>query len=261
MLELFSNQSFLCVILAGISCSLLGVFVLWKKISYFGDALSHAILLGLVLGLIWQYDQILMLLGFAIIFSLLVVTASKSSIFAKDSIVMIISYLCIALATIFGDLYLDHADFHDYIFGNPGLVGLQDLIFLSVVAVVVIFYVFYSFKKILLINLNKDLARTEGINVELNQLIFLIILSLVIALSVKIIGIFLMTALMVLPAAIARIFSNSPLQMLIQSLFSGILVSGFSFKIASENGLNIGSTIVVIFSLIFFVSLIAKRRQ
>ncbi len=259
MLEAFLIKPFLAVILIALSCSGLGVFVLWKKLSYFGDALSHSILLGLVFGVIFEINQISALIIFAFIFSLSVGVISQNRYFSKDTVVMILSYFCVAVAIIFNDIWIKNFDFTSYIFGDVLTVSSQDIQVLATITVVAITYVIFAFKRILFIHSNQDLARVEGVKVEFWNLSFLILLALVIALSVRIVGVFLMTALLILPPAIARIFSSSAKQMMVISLLVGTSISAASFKIASDYDLTTSSTIVAIFSLIFIFSLLIKK--
>jgi len=259
VLEIFLIKPFFAVILIAISCSLLGVFVLWKKLSYFGDALSHSILLGLVLGAIFELDQISVLIFFAITFAFLIGFISKTRYFSKDTIIMISSYFCVAVAIILNDIWIKNFNFTSYIFGDVLTAGSEDIKALAAITLITIFYSIFAFKKILLINTSKDLAKIEGVKIELWNLSFLILLALVIALSVRIVGVFLMTALLVLPAAIARIFSLSAQKMMILSLIIATVISALSFKLASSYDLTISSAIIAIFSIIFIMSLAIKK--
>jgi zinc transport system permease protein len=259
VLETFLIKPFFAVIFVTISCSLLGVFVLWKKLSYFGDALSHSILLGLVLGAIFQANQIFALIFFAFIFAIFVGLISQNRYFSKDVITIITSYFCLALAVILNDIWVKNFQFSSYIFGDVLTVGSQEIKALAAIVLTIIFYVIWAFNKILLINVSPDLAKIEGIKTEFWNFSFLILLALTIALSVRIVGVFLMTALLILPPAIARIFSVSAKKMLLFSLIIGTSVSALSFKLASDYDLTVSSAIIAIFSLIFIFSLSLKK--
>ena len=259
MLEAFLIQPLLAVILIAISCSTLGVFVLWKKLSYFGDALSHAVLLGLAFSVLFEMNQIFALIIFAIIFAALVSALSQNRFFSKDIIIMISSYFCVAIAIILNDVWIKDFNFASYIFGDVLAVSNQEVQALAVISVATIFYVIFAFKKILLININQDLARIENIKTEIWNFSFLLLLALVIALSVKIVGVFLMTALLILPAAIARIFSTSAKQMMLLSLAFGIVVSSASFKLATSYDLTVSPVIIAIFSIIFICSISVRN--
>jgi zinc transport system permease protein len=259
VIETFLVNPFFAITLIAIASSLLGVFVLWKKLSYFGDALSHSILLGLVIGATIELNQVLAIIFFATIFAFLVRLISQNRYFSKDVIIMILSYFCVALAVIFNDIWLKNFSFSSYIFGDILTATDLDVIALFTISLVTIFYVIFAFKKILLINVSEDLAKIEGVKVEFWNLSFLILLSIVVALSVRIVGVFLMTALLILPAAIARIFSLSAKHMIFLSPLIAILIATFSFKAAITYDLTISSAIVVIFSTIFITSLTLKK--
>ena len=225
----------------------------WKKISYFGDALSHAVLLGLALGALFGVDQILSLIVFAAIFAILVFLTMQNSHFGRDSAVMIASYFSIALAMIFNDLWIKNLDFSSYIFGDVLSSGMAEIKVLSVISLITILYVKFGLKKIMLIDLNEDLAQISGIRTKLWNLSFLILLAVVIALTTRIAGIFLTTAILVLPASIARIFAKSSVQMMVISLLIGVSNATFSFILANHYNLTVGPVIIASFCVVFFM--------
>ncbi len=258
MFESFLIQSFIALIFTVISCSLLGVFVIWQRISYFGDALSHAVLLGLAIGALLEINPILALIIFSIAFSIIIFLTTKNRHLGKDAAVMIASYFCIALAIILNDLWIQNLDFSSYIFGDILAVGTSEIVALSLVTLTTILYAIFGVKKILLINLNSDLAQISGIKIKFWELSFLILLAVTVALSTRIVGIFLTTALLVLPAAIARIFSKSASQMLVVSTLIGIVGACFSFGISSNFDLSVGPVMIEIFCVIFFTTKVAQ---
>ncbi len=259
MIEAFLIKPFLALILITISCSLLGIFVLWKKLAYFGDGLSHSILLGFVLGAIFSSNQISALIIFAFFFACLVEIISINRFFSKDTIIAISSYFCIAAAIILNDFFHQNLNLGSYVFGDILTVGNVDIKALAIVTTIAIIYTIFAFRKILLININADLARIDGVKITFWNLSFTILLALTIALSVRIVGVFLMTALLILPAAIARIFCVSAKQMMILSLLIGICVTSFSFKLASNLDLTISAVIIATFCVIFLCSLAFKN--
>ena len=259
MIESFLIKPFLALTLVTLSCSLLGVFVLWKRLAYFGDGLSHSILLGFTLGVIFDSNQISALIAFALFFAILVGLASKNPYFSKDTIIAISSYFCISLAIILNDVFNKDINLGTYVFGDILTVGNQEIWGLLAIFIITIFYVIFAFRKILLININSDLAKIDGIKIQFWNLSFLILLAITIALSVRIVGILLMTALLVLPAAIARIFALSAKQMLILSLIIGLFNAILSFKIADNYNLAVGSSVIATFCVIFIFSLFLKK--
>lgn len=226
--------------------------------SYFGDALSHSILFGIVIGVLFDIDQKLSLILFCIIFSLLVINLSKNNYFSKDTMVMISSYFFISFALILNDFAINSLNFTSYIFGDPLSVEKKEILYLAIIACAVFAYIFIFYRKIIIVNINQDLAKIDGVKVEKINFMFLILLTITIAISIQIVGIFLMTALLVLPASIARIFSRSPMQMFILSLLIGLTISITAFNVANIFNLSISPTIIFLFSITFFVILMSS---
>ena len=151
MIEPFLSKEFIAIILVASSCALLGVFVLWKKLSFFGDALSHSILLGLVVGGIFNCSQIIILAVFSVIFAFLLNSSFKNNYFSKDTIIAVFSYLFVSFAMILSDVLSQNFDLHDYVFGDISSVVNSDIIGLLIIFFVVATFSFFTFKKILLI--------------------------------------------------------------------------------------------------------------
>ena len=172
---------------------------------------------------------------------------------------MMLSYFSVALAIMFNNLWLKDFNINAYILGDILAVENFDVVLLGILALTVVAYSFFALKKILLINVNEDFAKIAGIKTEIWNFSFLIILASVIAFSIKVTGILLMTALLIMPAAIARIYATSPKQMILLSLLTSISGAILSFKVASSYDLIVSSTIVVIFSIFFFLSLLVKN--
>jgi zinc transport system permease protein len=249
----------LILILIAIANSLFGVFVLWKKLAYFGDGLSHSMLLGLIIGVIFNLNQVMITVFFGLFFALLVAFLAKIKYFSKDLIIAISSYFCMALALIISDIRNKNLNFNSYIFGDILTTNFQDLIALSLITILVLVYVILAFKKLLLININEDLAKIAGINVDFWNFSFLILLSLTIALSTKIVGVFLMTALLVLPAAIARNLSSRPIIMIILSPIIGILFATIALITSFSYDFSIAPTMIFCLSIAFIFSLLIKK--
>lgn len=261
MIESILLLPFFAIILMAISCSLNGVFILYKRLAYFGDALSHAILLGLALSVIFSLNQNITLIIFALFFAIACIVISKNEIFSKDAIIMILAYSSVSMAILLNDIFGENLRFSSFIFGDILTVSNFDIYLILALTLANIIYFSLNFKKLLLISISEDLAKIENIKVSLIKTSFLMLLALNIAIFIKISGIFLMSALLILPAAIARIFSSSPLQMVIIAILSSLLSAIFAFYIALDFNLTVSSTIIAIFAVIFLISVIFKKSK
>ena len=245
----------LTMLLIAIICGLLGVFVLWKKIAYFGDAVSHSMLLGIVLSALFEINQSLSFFGFGIVFALISSLIMHCKILPRDAMIMILSYSMIALAFVFADIYLPNFSFTSYILGDLMTVSKFDVVILSILALLIIVFSFIFYQKILLINIDYDLAKIEKVKINIINILFTTLLIFTIAMAVQVVGVFLITALLILPATIARLFSKSPLQMLFLSFTIALICSTSAFKIAETYNLTISAVIILLLVLVFLISL------
>ena len=249
----------LAIIGISISVTLLGIFVLWNKMAYFGDALSHSSILGLSLSAPFHYNPFLGLIMFAIFFAILINFVDKKNLYSKDTVIAIVSYSAVAIGLILIAIYPQNFDFENYLFGDLALVSKIEVVSIYLLAAIISFFILFYFKKLLLTTINKDLAIIEGIKVDNLKLKFSLILALFIAFSVKIIGIFLITALLILPAAIARNFSNSPIKMILITLVIATISGLGGFFISLHFNLPASATIVGFLSAYFFIILLLKQ--
>ena len=131
MIDLLSQNNLLqlaIIVLIAITTSSLGPYTLWQKLSYFGDALSHSMLSGVVIGSFFAVNQIFAIVLFCVIFSLVFYAISNNRFLSKDTITMIMSYFCIAFAFL---AVGDPEKLHDFIFGNLQEVTISDFWFLA----------------------------------------------------------------------------------------------------------------------------------
>lgn len=249
----------LAIIGISISITLLGIFVLWNKMAYFGDALSHSSILGLALSGLFNYNLFLGLIIFAIFFAIIVNFIDEKNLYSKDTIIAVVSYSAVAVGLILIAIYPQNFDFENYLFGDLILISLTETIIIYLLTIIISFFTLFYFKKLLLTTINQDLATIEGIKINSLKLKFSLILGLFIAISVKIIGIFLITALLILPAVIARNFSKSPLKMIPITLII-TLISGLNgLFISTYFNLPISPSIIVLLSFFFFSILLLKH--
>ncbi|MDA0902422.1 MAG: metal ABC transporter permease [Proteobacteria bacterium] len=243
-----------------ISTSLLGVFILWKGMSYFGDAISHSSLLGIALSSIFAINPILGLVIFALIFAILVNFLDRRGLYSKDTIIGIVSYSFLAFGLILIAIFPESVKLTSYLFGDIIAISMKEIALIYAVTLIVVWAMILWFNKLLLTAINKDLAIISGIDADRLKLKFLLLVALVIAISIKIIGIFLVTAMLILPAAIARNFSKTPIQMLVLTLLislsatiSGLAISLF-YNLAASPAI-IGVLAVTFFAILFSTAL------
>ena len=258
-MSFFLIKPFLALILISFSCAILGVFVLWKKLAFFGDGLSHSILLGIVIGTVFESQQVVSLIVFALFFCVIIFFLTKNKIFSQDTVIAISTYSCLALAAVVNDIWIKEFNIGSYIFGDILTVENNDILAIFLIFVTGLIYFSLAFRKILLININKDLSRVEGIKANYWESSFLVLLAITIAICIKIVGIFLMSALLILPAAAARIFAKSPLQMVFYSILISIICTCLTSFLVDKYDIVLVPLMIVILSIFFVFGLIVKK--
>lgn len=230
MLEPFFIKALIAGIGVAIATSMVGVFVLWKRMAYFGDAISHSAIFGLGIATVVAVEPIYGIIFCALIFCFLIFILNKQNLYSYDTIIGITSCVLLALGMILIALFPTNINLESYLFGDLIVLDNRDILIIYIIAALVALAIFCWFKKLLLTAINKDLALISGVNVEKLELQFSLLTALVVAGLVKIVGIFLITSMIIMPAAIARNFAKTPISMLLIALaVSLIIVTGGLF--------------------------------
>ncbi|GLT17395.1 zinc ABC transporter permease [Vibrio zhanjiangensis] len=192
----------------------LGSFVVWRKMAYFGDTLAHASLMGLALGFLLDINIYFALTVCCLALAFVLVALQKQKLVATDTLLGILAHSALSLGLI-AVSFLDNVriDLMSYLFGDLLAVTPIDLIYIFSGVLIVCGILCYFWQPLLTTTVNEDLAAVEGHNVELMRLILMILVGLVIAIGMKYVGALIMTSLLIIPAATARRFAQTPEQM------------------------------------------------
>ncbi len=208
----------------------LGAFVVWRRMAYFGDTIAHASLLGVALSL---------LLGDAVPMTLAIflVAATVAAILARyardrrfhaDTMLGILAHGTLALGLVLVSLNREvQVNVDAYLFGDILAVDWADVGVLALLALGVISVITLRWRRLLMATVHPDIARIEGVNTTREQLVLTLLLAAVIAVAIKLTGILLITALLIIPAAAARYLAKSPVQMaVLASVIGSLSVTG-----------------------------------
>ncbi len=246
---------------AGIALALvvgpLGSVVIWRRMAYFGDTLAHAALLGIALAIAAEQLPLIGVGLTGVLIAALLFWLEKQRDLSTDTLLGILSHSALALGLIVLAV-LQAQGFNinlmSYLFGDLLAVGASDLVLMygSVVIILLVFSQILS--PLISMSVNEELARIDGIAVEKIRFIFMILLALVIAVALKVVGILLITALLIIPAATARLYSKSPRQMVLISVLMAIAAVILGLLVSLLWDFPTGPAIVVSASFLFFVS-------
>lgn len=252
--------------LAGILLSFitapLGAFVVWRKMAYFGDTLSHAALLGVALGIFLNIDPYLAVIMMTILLAFGLVWLEKNANHSVDTLLGIIAHTSLSLGVITIAL-LDNVriDLMSYLFGDLLAIGFDDVIFISVGVALIATILAFFWQKFLSITISPELAQIEGLNVARLRLLLMLLTALTIALTMKFVGALIITSLLIIPSATARRFAQTPEQMVGYAvIFSFIAISGGLF-LSWLKDTPAGPSVVVCAGLLFLISLVKKTEN
>ncbi len=206
----------------------LGCFVVWRRMAYFGDTLAHAALLGVALGFLFGVDPGLGIVGVCLAVALLLVGLRRQRRLATDTVLGMLAHTTLAAGlVVLAVLRGARVDLFGYLFGDVLAVTARDLYWIYGGGTLVLAALVPLWRTLLLATLHEDLARAEGAPVRLAEVGLMLLMALVIAVALKIVGILLITSLMILPAATARRFARTPEQMAVLAAIVGaVAVAG-----------------------------------
>jgi ABC-type Mn2+/Zn2+ transport system permease subunit len=256
----FLQRAFMASVMIGILCPFVGNFVVLRRMSFFSDAISHSAFAGIAVGAVLGIDLSISSIAVAIVIALFIAYLSEKTDLSHDTVIGIAFSGAIASGMlIIGMLKGYRADLFAFLFGDILAITGNDLLIILAVSILSIAGLLLFLKPFLQITFNSDLARVEGINVRLFEYLLFLIIAVVITISLKIIGMILVTSLLIVPAASAKNLASSMKRLFVLSSLFGV-VSGVTGLIASVYlDTSSGPTIVLVSIGIFFLSMILKR--
>ena len=255
------DDFFIRALIAGVGIAIiagpLGCLVIWRRLSYFGDTLSHSALLGVTLAYAFSINITLSVFVISSIVAILLINLQKRTKLAGDSLLGLLAHSTLAIGLVLiGFLSSIRFDLMGLLFGDILAVTTEDIALVWIGGIIILGILYYIWKSIFSATVNYDLAAAEGMKPEISNFIFTLLLAAVIALSIKMIGALLITGLLLIPAAIARNLSNSPKQMIIISVLAGIASVVIGLFTSLELNTSSGPSIIVVSLALFVLSLI-----
>jgi len=205
----FMQRALIGGVLTGLMGGILGSFTILRQLSFFSDALGHSALLGISLGLLLGLNPSLILLPFAVIFAFGIAYLLQRTELWTDALLNIVYSSSLAVGIIilsFVDQY--KGSINSLLFGDILAVGEGDLILSGFLLLCCLAFIGLTLRTQLLLTLNESLAIARGISVSLHRTLFIVLLSLVVAVSIKAVGVLLVSAFVVIPACTARLLSR-----------------------------------------------------
>jgi zinc/manganese transport system permease protein len=249
------QRALLAGLLTGALGGVLGSFAVLRQLAFFGDALGHAALLGLTGGILLGLDPTLVLLPFAVLFAISVHHLTRGSRLPTDALLNILYSSSLALAVlVLSRIRSYQGGIEQLLFGDILGVSWLDLALILVLALAVLSYLLLTRRSQILLSLDEGLALSRGIAADRHRLILLVVLAVVVAISIKAMGVLLISAFLVIPACASRLLSGrfSHYVLLASLLGAGTAVIGLLASGALD--LPSGPSVVVTQLLAFLVA-------
>lgn len=267
--ELITMADFvLYALLAGISIAVvagpLGCFVVWRRMSYFGDTLAHSSLLGVAIAILLNLQMQVAIIGSCLAFAALLLLLEKKQALATDTLLGIIAHSTLA----FGLIVLSISDrvqvnLNAFLFGDLLTVTRSDLYWIVSCCLICGVVLILFWKRFLAITVHRELAMIEGLAADWLYALLVFLIAILIAAAMKIVGVLLITSLLIIPAAAARRVSDTPEQMALGSAIAGCLAVlgglGLSYFWDTPAGPSIVATAFVLFIVVYLKPTAGRR--
>ena len=259
------DDFFIRALVAGLGVALvtgpLGCFIIWRRLSFFGDTLSHSALLGVTLAFSFDINIAFSVFIISSAIALILLKLQKTTNLPGDALLGLLAHSSLAVGlVVIGFLSFIRFDIMGLLFGDILAVTENDLIIIWVGGALILFVLKLIWKPLFASTVNYELAEAEGMKPERVNAIFTILMAAIIAISIKMVGLLLITGMLIIPAAMARNISNNPKQMVLFSIIGGLLsvVMGLfgSLQINSPSG----PSIITAGLILFILSLIKIKR-
>ncbi|WP_028241077.1 zinc ABC transporter permease subunit ZnuB [Stutzerimonas azotifigens] len=252
-------------LLAGLALALvagpLGSFVVWRRMAYFGDTLSHAALLGIALGLMLEVSPTLAVTACCVLLAVLLVTLQQRQPLASDTLLGILAHSTLSLGLVALSFMRDvRVDLMAYLFGDLLAVSGSDLIWILGGSALVLLVLIPLWRPLLAITVHEELARVEGLPVAAIRLAMMLLIAIVIAVAMKIVGVLLITSLLIIPAAAAQRHARTPEAMALGASLIGLVAVCLGLTLSWFEDTPAGPSIVVSAAAIFLASFLLPRR-
>lgn len=261
MLDDFLVRATLAGIGVALAAAPLGCFVVWRRMAYFGDATAHAAILGVALSLALSMS---VFAGALIVSLLMALTVSilGGRGYAMDTLLGVLAHSALAFGLVAVSFLSGiRIDLMAYLFGDILAVSRTDLAVIWSGAVLVVILMNWRWSALLTSTLNADLAHASGIDPKHEQLVLTLSLAIVVAVAIKVVGVLLIAALLIIPAAAARPLSSTPERMVLAAAAIGCIATFCGLRAAWLLDTPAGPSIVCVAALIFAITSLVGLRN
>lgn len=251
MLEDFMTRATLAGVGVAFAAAPLGCFVVWRRMAYFGDATAHAAILGVALSLAFQTSIFLGTVAVALVMAI-TVTFLAGRGYAMDTLLGVLAHSSLAVGLVAVSFLSGvRIDLMAYLFGDILAVSRTDLMVIWGGAAVVVALIAWRWSALLASTLSDELAYASGLNPKREQLVLTLSLAITVAVAIKVVGVLLIAALLIIPSAAARSLAKTPEAMALMAAVIGAGAATTGLHVAYVFDTPAGPTIVCVAAMVF----------
>lgn len=255
----FMKNALITILLLSPLLGILSTMIVSNSMAFFSDSLGHGAFAGIAIGIILGTSPLLSIVIFSIIFACGITYIKEKSTSSTDTIIGVFSASGVSLGLISMSFGGNFRSYSSYFIGDILSITKEEIFYLFITLLIVIIIWSFIYNKLLLISINSSLAKSRNISILLYEMLFATMVAIVVAISIQWVGILVINALLVLPAAAARnLATNNRIYHLLSisfALCSGILGLFFSYQL----NIATGATISLLAAILFFMTLIYKK--
>ena len=258
IIDAILNDFFWRALLGGLGVALiagpLGCFVVWRRMAYFGDTLAHSALLGIALSFLISVPLNLGVITTSVILAIALMLFSRNKTLATDTLLGILAHSALAIGLVALSFMPNvRIDLTGLLFGDLLAMNRNDLLWIYGGAALILTLLTVLWRGLLMSTIHEELARVEGVPVERLRLLLMLMFALVIAVAMKMVGVLLITALLIIPAATARRLASTPEQMAAMAVVFGFIAVAGGLSMSWHLDTPAGPSVVVTAFVTFLV--------
>ena len=235
----------------------LGCFIVWRRLAYFGDTLSHSALLGVAMALLLNMNITLTVFVISVVVSMLLILLQRRASLSSDALLGLLAHATLAVGlVVLAFMTWVRVDLMGFLFGDILAITAGDIAIIWGGGLVVLALVSFIWKPLLASTVSYEIAVAEGLRPDLANFLFMVLMAGVIAISMKIVGVLLITALLIIPAATARRFSGNPEIMAVMASILGAASVWLGLEGSLKWDTPAGPSIVVAALAFFIISVL-----
>jgi zinc transport system permease protein len=256
----FMQRALFAALIIGVVCGVLGFFVILRRLAFIGVGISHSALGGVAVGLLLGIHPLVSGAIFAIAVALAIAWLSPRTRVSEDAVIGVFFSASMALGVVLFSMNRGYQqDLFGYLFGNILAISSNELVALTIIAVLILCALAAIFRELLFISFDEEIARAYGHRVDLMNALLLVLVAITVVIGVRLVGVLLIQALLVIPAAAAALWVTHYRGQLVISAILGASCCAAGLMLAFQLDIAAGGTIVLVTTAAFFASLVMAR--